>query len=85
MYLNLLLQQNWCQYKRNDTTYSNFFIEYGIPEKFKGDEGPPFTSNKFQTFLTQWGNEWIPSSPHYSQLNGLAESSVNKLKFLVAR
>jgi transposase InsO family protein len=53
-----------------------FFVEYGIPEKFESDQGPQFSSNEFQTFLRQWGVEWILSSPHYSHSNGLAESSV---------
>ena len=53
-----------------------FFVEFGIPEKFESDQGPQFSSNEFQAFLNKWGVEWVPSSPHYPQSNGLAESSV---------
>ena len=28
-----------------------FFVEFGIPEKFESDQGPQFSSNKFQAFL----------------------------------
>ena len=62
-----------------------FFVEFGIPEKFERDQGPQFSSNEFQTFLNKWGVEWVPSSPHYPQSNGLAESSVKKLKYLIAK
>ena len=62
-----------------------FFVEFGIPEKFESDQGPQFSSAEFQAFLNTWGVEWVPSSPHYPQSNGLAESSVKKLKYLIAK
>ena len=62
-----------------------FFVEFGIPEKFQRDQGPQFSSSEFQAFLNKWGVEWVPSSPHYPQSNGLAESSVKKLKYLIAK
>ena len=49
-----------------------FFVEYGTPEKFESDQEPQFSSNEFQTFLRQWGVEWVLSSADYSQLNRLA-------------
>ena len=61
------------------------FVEFGIPEKFESDQGSQFGSGEFQSFLNQWGVEWTPSSPHYPQSNGLAESSVKKLKNLIAK
>ena len=35
--------------------------------------------------MNKWGVEWVPSSPHYPQSNGLAEISVKKLKYLIAK
>ena len=33
-----------------------FFVEFGIPEKFESDQGPQFSSNKFQVFFEQMGS-----------------------------
>ena len=62
-----------------------FFVEFEITEKFESDQTPHFSSNEFQTFLNQWGVELIVPSLHCPQSNGLAESSVKKLKYLVAK
>ena len=64
---------------------SNWFSEYGIPLPFESDEGTNFASYEFQTFLKEWGVKWRNSSPHYPQSNGLAESAVKKLKFLIKK
>ena len=46
------------------------FARYGIPEKVRSDNGPPFDCAEFIHFAKQWDIELVPSSPRYPQSNG---------------
>jgi len=61
------------------------FVSTGVPVRLRSDGGPQFSSEEFQSFLHRWGVEWMPSSPHYAQSNGHAESNVRIIKALAAK
>jgi transposase InsO family protein len=56
------------------------FARYGIPEKLVSDNGPEYSSYKFQTFTRDFGFKHITSSPRYTQSNGLVERTVQAAK-----
>ena len=66
-------------------TFGSWFSRLGIPTTLRTDNGPPFSSHAFRTFLEQWGVTHAPSSPHYPQSNGHAEAHVKKLKHLLCK
>ena len=35
----------------------SIFLQYGIPEKVKSDNGPPFNSGEYLQFANEWGFE----------------------------
>ena len=41
------------------------FARYGIPEKLRSDNGPPFHCAEFTHFAKQWAVELVTSSPRY--------------------
>ena len=62
-----------------------FFTALGVPVRFRSDNGPQFNSREFTQFLSRWGVQHAPSTPHYPQSNGLAESAVHAMKRLVEK
>ena len=62
-----------------------FFTALGVPVRFWSDNGPQFNSREFTQFLSRWGVQHAPSTPHYPQSNGLAESAVHAMKRLVEK
>jgi transposase InsO family protein len=48
------------------------------------DGGPQFKSDEFLAFLRDWDISNGRSSPHHSQFNGYAESTVKSMKKLIA-
>ncbi|ODN00004.1 Transposon Tf2-6 polyprotein [Orchesella cincta] len=60
-------------------------INVGIPEKLISDNGPQFSSFEFKNWVQKWGIVHDPSSPHYPQANGLAESGVKAASHLIAK
>ena len=61
----------------------SLFARYGIPEVFRSDNGPQYSSEEFSRFLKSLGIRHVPSSPYYPQSNGLAERTVQTLKRLL--
>ena len=47
--------------------------EYRWPETLMSDNGPCYTSESFTTLMKEYNVNYITSSPHYPQCNGLAE------------
>ena len=59
------------------------FQAYGVPEEISSDGGPPFTSDRFLSFLEFWGVSHRLSSVGYAQSNGRAELAVKAAKRIV--
>jgi transposase InsO family protein len=59
------------------------FVNLCVPVKFLSDGGTQFDSREYHSFLQCWGVSFVPSTPHYPQSNGLAESAVKSMKKLV--
>ncbi|XP_028410375.1 uncharacterized protein K02A2.6-like [Dendronephthya gigantea] len=53
---------------------------YGIPDEVVSDQGPQFTSQEFQEFVSNYGIRHVMSSPHFHQSNGKAEAAVKQAK-----
>ena len=66
-------------------TLAAWFCRLGIPTTLGTDNGPPFNSHNFHTFLNRWGVTHAPSSPHYPQPNSHAEATVTKVKLLLRK
>ena len=49
------------------------FSEYGWPETLISENGPCYTAEVFTNLMREYNVNHITSSPHYPQLNGLAE------------
>ena len=58
------------------------FSEYGWPETIVSDNGPCYSAETFTKLMTDYSVNHITSSPHYLQLNGLAEKYVQLVKNL---
>ena len=59
------------------------FARYGLPGCLVSDNGPPFNSDAFRTFMTELDIQHVTSSPRYPQSNGKAENSVQTVKNLM--
>ena len=58
----------------------DLFSQFGMPLHFFSDNGPPFSSEPFSSFLTSLGIEHITSSPLYPQSNGFIERQIKTIK-----
>ena len=58
------------------------FARFGIPEILVTDNGPQFSSNKFQVIAKSWSFNHVTTSPGYPQSNGKAENAVRTVKRL---
>ena len=56
------------------------FSTHGYPECLVTDNGPPFTSSEFNSFMDQCGILHKLTPPYHPSSNGLAESMVKTLK-----
>ena len=56
------------------------FATHGLPAELVSDNGPPFTSEEFATFMKQNGIRHIRSPPFHPATNGLAEWAVRSFK-----
>lgn len=63
----------------------SIFACHGIPETIMSDNGPPFNSQDFATFMQEYEIEHITSSPYYPKSNGKAESAVKIAKGLLRK
>ena len=59
-------------------------INYGVSEEVSSDGGPPFNSDRFQSFLRTWGIHHRLSSAYYPQSNGRAELGVKSARRILA-
>lgn len=63
----------------------DLWARFGIPKQVVSDNGPPFTSVEFQSFLNHNGIEQILSAPYHPASNGAAESSVKICKRVIKK
>ena len=56
------------------------FSEYGWPETIISNNGPCYSTEVFTKLMRDYSINHITSSPHYLQLNGLAEKYVQIVK-----
>ncbi|XP_064648773.1 uncharacterized protein K02A2.6-like [Lineus longissimus] len=61
------------------------FAQHGIPVSLLTDNGPQYTSRKFQEFSDKLGFCHKTSSPHYPRSNSLAEITVQTVKNLLKK
>jgi transposase InsO family protein len=80
-----------CAMQKNKTAMEvcrvmkSIFSRYGIPEKVKSDNGPPFNSGEYLQFANEWGFEVAHSSPKYPKSNGEVERAVQTVKRLLKK
>lgn len=60
--------------------FKSLFARHGIPETFRSDNGPQFTSGKFVNLTKEYQIKHVKSSPHYPKSNGEAERIVKIAK-----
>ncbi|XP_037977694.2 uncharacterized protein K02A2.6-like [Plutella xylostella] len=83
----------WIEIVRmNGTNASNvinklreIWARFGIPKQLVSDNGPPFSSIEFESFLRNNGIEHIFSSPYHPSSNGAAESAVKICKQIIKK
>ena len=64
---------------------SSHFARYGIPDTMVTDNGPPFSSREFDSFVKELGIKHQTISPYNSKANGKAEAAVKAAKKLLKR
>ena len=62
------------------TVLGRIFSTHGYPECLVSDNGPPFTSGEFKSFMDQCGILHKLTPPYHPSSNGLAENMVKTLK-----
>lgn len=60
--------------------FVGFFARFGLPDVLVTDNGPPFNSKNFTTFLERQGIQVFKSPPYHPQSNGQAERLVRVSK-----
>ncbi|XP_014675070.1 PREDICTED: uncharacterized protein K02A2.6-like [Priapulus caudatus] len=58
------------------------FACHGIPLRIRSDNGPQFSSTRFNKFCQAYGIEHQTSSPHFQSSNGEAEPAIQRVKRL---
>ncbi|XP_061706699.1 uncharacterized protein K02A2.6-like isoform X1 [Cydia pomonella] len=58
---------------------------WGFPRQIVSDNGPPFTSTQFATFLTKNRIEHVHSAPYHPASNGAAENAVRIIKRVIKK
>jgi len=61
------------------------FACHGIPETFRSDNGPQYSSEEFTRFASSYGFRHITSSPCYPQSNGQVERMVQTIKRMLKK
>ena len=57
----------------------------GAPDEIMSDNGPPFSSREFNSFLSGLGIKHTTSSPNYPQSNGFIERQIQTVKRLMEK
>ncbi|XP_064464822.1 uncharacterized protein K02A2.6-like [Ornithodoros turicata] len=52
----------------------DIFVQHGLPQVLVTDNGPPFTSQQFTTFLAELGVHHVRTPPYHTKSNGQAEN-----------
>ena len=55
------------------------YSRWGIPVEVVSDNGPPFNSDEYKAFNTEWDIKINTSSPHYPRSNGQVERCIQTL------
>ena len=63
----------------------HMFATHGLPEVLVSDNGTPFTSAEFSTFMEANGIRHLRSAPYHPASNGLAERAVQTLKSAIRK
>ena len=58
----------------------DLFASEGFPDEIVTDNGPPFNSHDFNSYLSRHGITHTTSSPHYPQSNGFIERQIQTVK-----
>jgi transposase InsO family protein len=53
---------------------------FGFPDEIVSDNGPPFSSEKFNNFCVENNVKHTLTPPYHSQSNGSAERAVQSIK-----
>ena len=56
------------------------FAVDGIPFRLLTDNSPQFSSREFKQFANEWNFQYVTSSSHFPQSNGLVENAVKQAK-----
>ena len=67
------------------TVLKSWFSRHGIPSTVISDNGPPFNSEDFKAFSSEWDFHHITSSPYHPESNGRAENAVKTCKSLLTK
>ena len=59
------------------------FARHGIPETFRSDNGPQFSSQEFKDFSSKYNFQHCTSRPHFPSSNGQAEKAAQTVKNLL--
>ena len=59
---------------------ARIFAMHGIPRNLRSDNGPPFTSHDFKTFMEEQGIRHQRTTPNWPQANAEAERFMKPLK-----
>ena len=59
------------------------FSEYGWPETIISNNGPSYSAETFTKLMKDYSVNYIISSPHYLQSNGLVKKYVQTVKKLI--
>ncbi|XP_064482971.1 uncharacterized protein K02A2.6-like [Ornithodoros turicata] len=63
----------------------DIFVQHGLPQVLVTDNGPPFTSQQFTTFLAELGVHHVRTPPYHPKSNGQAENFVRTFKTALSR
>lgn len=67
------------------SAFTNIFATHGFPSRLVTDNGPPFSSQQFQDFISKIGSNHVRSSPYHPRSNGMAERAVQEAKKLLKK